>query len=274
MLNFCSLYSGSSGNSLFVQNENTNILIDAGESAKKIVNALSSINVPIEKIDAIVVTHEHLDHVKSIGTLSSKYNIPVYATEKTWSAMPVQSAKIDKKLQRLFSSSIDFTVGDLQLHPFSIPHDAADPCGFNIKSENKVKGKVENFFIEAKGKFKSGLNKFKVNLNDKEHVKSRKKIEILQVLLTIILLPFAFAIVCSTIGVGIGLIGSLIALVIGTPFAISLTNVMPEVKTLIIFLFIAYIGFEILIWQLFIAVVRLEKKAFKIYITWIKTNQW
>ena len=134
----------------------------------------------------------------------------------------------------------------------------------NIKSENKVKGKVENFFIEAKGKFKSGLNKFKVNLNDKEHVKSRKKIEILQVLLTI---------VCSTIGVGIGLIGSLIALVIGTPFAISLTNVMPEVKTLIIFLFIAYIGFEILIWQLFIAVVRLEKKAFKIYITWIKTNQ-
>ena len=107
MLNFCSLYSGSSGNSLFVQNENTNILIDAGESAKKIVNALSSINVPIEKIDAIVVTHEHLDHVKSIGTLSSKYNIPIYATEKTWSAMPVQSAKIDKKLQRLFSSSIE-----------------------------------------------------------------------------------------------------------------------------------------------------------------------
>lgn len=143
----------------------------------------------------------------------------------------------------------------------------------NIKSENKVKGKVENFFIEVKGKFKSGLNKFKVNLNDKEHAKSRKKIEILQVLLTIILLPFAFFIVCSTIGVGISLIGSLIALVIGTPFAISLMKVMQEVKMLIIFLFIAYIGLEILIWQLFIAVVRLEKKAFKIYVTWIKTNQ-
>ena len=143
----------------------------------------------------------------------------------------------------------------------------------NIKSENKVKGKVENFCIEAKGKFKSGLNKFKVNLNDKEHVKSRKKIEILQVLLTIILLPFAFAIVCSTIGVGIGLIGSLIALVVGTPFAISLMNVMPEVKMVIIFAFIAYIGFEILIWQLFIIVVRLEKKAFKIYVTWLKKNK-
>lgn len=114
----------------------------------------------------------------------------------------------------------------------------------NIKSENKVKGKVESFFIEAKGKFKSRLNKF-----------------------------FAFAILCSTIGVGIGLIGSLIALVVGTPFAISLMNVMPEVKMVIIFAFIAYIGFEILIWQLFIIVVRLEKKAFKIYVTWLKTNK-
>ena len=114
----------------------------------------------------------------------------------------------------------------------------------NIKSENKVKGKVESFFIEAKGKFKSRLNKF-----------------------------FAFAILCSTIGVGIGLIGSLIALVAGTPFAISLMNVMPEVKMVIIFAFIAYIGFEILIWQLFITVVRLEKKAFKIYVTWLKTNK-
>ena len=57
MLNFCSLYSGSSGNSLFVQNENTNILIDAGESAKKIINALSSINIQIEKKDAIIVNH-------------------------------------------------------------------------------------------------------------------------------------------------------------------------------------------------------------------------
>ena len=94
MLNFCSLYSGSSGNSLFVQSENTNILVDAGESAKKIENALSSINVSANNIDAIVVTHEHSDHIKSIGTLSKKYNIPVYATEKTWQAMPEQAESL------------------------------------------------------------------------------------------------------------------------------------------------------------------------------------
>ncbi len=143
----------------------------------------------------------------------------------------------------------------------------------NIKNESKIKGKAESFFIDVKGKFKSGLNKFKVNLNDIEHVKSRKKIEFLQILLTIILLPFAFGIVCSTIGIGLSLIGSIIALIVGTPLAISLVKVMPEIKMVVIFSFIAYIGFEILIWQLFIAVVKLEKKAIKEYVTWLKTNQ-
>ena len=137
MFNFCSLYSGSSGNCLFVENDNTKILVDAGESAKKIENALSSINVSPQEIDAIVVTHEHIDHVKSVGTLSKKYNIPVFATEKTWSAMPTQSAKIEKTLQRFFSSSINFYVKDLLFTPFSIPHDAIDPCGFTISDGMK-----------------------------------------------------------------------------------------------------------------------------------------
>lgn len=143
----------------------------------------------------------------------------------------------------------------------------------NIKKENKVKGKLESFFIESKGKLKSGLNKFKVNLDDKNHIKSRKKIEVLQILITIILIPIAFSIAISTIGVGISLVASLIAFIIGTPFAISLMNVMPEIKMVIIFGFIAYIGLEILMWQLFIVVVRLEKKALKAYVTWLKTNK-
>ena len=137
MFNFCSLYSGSSGNSSLVQGNNTNILVDAGESAKKIENALSSINVPINTVDAIVVTHEHSDHIKSIGTISKKYNIPVYATEKTWKAMPEQSAKIDPSLIRTFSTSRNFQIGDIEITPFSIPHDAADPCGFNLMCDNK-----------------------------------------------------------------------------------------------------------------------------------------
>ena len=75
MLKFCSLFSGSSGNSLFVESNKTKLLVDCGESAKKIVNSLSDIDVDIEDIDAILVTHEHIDHVKSLGTLSKKYDI-------------------------------------------------------------------------------------------------------------------------------------------------------------------------------------------------------
>lgn len=136
MFNFCSLYSGSSGNSLFIQSENTNILVDAGESARKIENALSSIDVQINKLDAIIVTHEHIDHVKSLGTLAKKYNIPVYATKGTWNAMPDQSTKFDQSLQKCYTASDIFTIGNLKIDPFSIPHDASNPCGFNIYHED------------------------------------------------------------------------------------------------------------------------------------------
>ena len=83
MLKFCSLYSGSSGNSFFVQSDEAKILIDAGVSCKKIVEALASINVVMEDIDGIFVTHEHTDHTQSIGTISKKYGTHIYANRKT-----------------------------------------------------------------------------------------------------------------------------------------------------------------------------------------------
>lgn len=136
MFEFCSLYSGSSGNSLFVQTENTKILIDSGESAKKITDALSSINVTPNELDAILITHEHLDHVRGLGTFSKKYNIPVYANSKTWDAMPEQGAKIAENNHKIFNPLENFEIGDLKIHPFKIPHDAADPCGFNLTHNN------------------------------------------------------------------------------------------------------------------------------------------
>lgn len=143
----------------------------------------------------------------------------------------------------------------------------------NIKNENKAKGKLESFFIDIKGRFKSWLNRFKVNLNDKNHVASRKKIEVMQILITIILIPIAFSIVTTTIAYGVSLIASVLAMIIGAPFMVGLMKVMPEIKMVIIFGFMAYIGLEILMWQLFIFVVKLEKKGLKIYMTWLKTNK-
>ena len=137
MINFCSLYSGSSGNSLFVETDNTKLLIDAGVSCKKIETALNNIEVDPNSIDGILVTHEHIDHVQGLGTLSRKFDLPVFVNQETLDAMPKQKDKILDKNIKTFKLSENFEIGDLTIHPFSIPHDAANPCGFNIYNEDK-----------------------------------------------------------------------------------------------------------------------------------------
>ncbi|MBO5479202.1 MAG: MBL fold metallo-hydrolase [Clostridia bacterium] len=137
MLKFFSLYSGSTGNSLLLQSENCNLLIDSGVSAKKIVDGLEQVGSSVSNIDAILVTHEHSDHVQSLGTISKKYNIPVYANRKTWDAMKSQKDKIDDCNIKYFATNEDFEINDILIHSFSIPHDAADPCGFNFTAEKE-----------------------------------------------------------------------------------------------------------------------------------------
>lgn len=137
MFNFCSLYSGSTGNCLFIQSDKTKILIDAGVSQKKILTALASFNVDISEINAILVTHEHTDHTMNLGSISKRYNIPVYCNESTLKAMPSQREKISDDNKIIFNSNKSFKINDLEIFPFSIPHDAAEPCGFNIFHDNK-----------------------------------------------------------------------------------------------------------------------------------------
>lgn len=136
MFKFCSLYSGSTGNCSLVQTDTTKILIDAGESSKKIVEALNSINVDANLIDAILITHEHSDHVKGLGTFSNKFHVPVYANIETWDAMQKQKDKIEQDKINTFTFN-KFSIGDIEINPFSIPHDAANPCGFNLYHDNK-----------------------------------------------------------------------------------------------------------------------------------------
>ncbi len=154
MLEFCSLYSGSSGNCLFVSTKSTKILVDCGVSGKKICDGLNSIDNSIENINAILITHEHSDHVQSLGMISKKYNIPVYANIETWQAMPKQKEKIDEKNINYFTNDEDFILNDLTIHPFSTPHDAANPCGFTIHNGKKKLsiatdlGHMDNFIID------------------------------------------------------------------------------------------------------------------------------
>ena len=102
MLNFCSLYSGSSGNSLFVETENTKLLIDAGVSSKKIENALDGLNINPSLLDGILITHEHSDHVQGLGTFAKKFNVPVFVNSKTLDNMPKQKDKIPQNIIKNF----------------------------------------------------------------------------------------------------------------------------------------------------------------------------
>lgn len=137
MFNFCSLYSGSSGNSLFVESQNTKILVDAGVSCKKIEKALEDIDINPSTLDGILITHEHTDHVQGLGTFSKKFDLPVFVNQETLDAMPTQKDKISDKNIKTFKVTEKFEIGDLTINPFSIPHDAANPCGFNIYKDDK-----------------------------------------------------------------------------------------------------------------------------------------
>lgn len=135
MIKFCNLYSGSTGNCTFVSSETTNILIDAGISCQKITKALAELSASIETIDAILITHEHIDHTKGLTTLCKKYGIPVFASIKTWKAM--ESLNVREDCKEIFNPNEEFYIGDLKIYPFSIPHDAVDPCGFSIYNNDK-----------------------------------------------------------------------------------------------------------------------------------------
>ncbi|HZK25944.1 MAG TPA: MBL fold metallo-hydrolase [Thermoclostridium sp.] len=132
MLTLASLYSGSSGNAIYVSNENTKVLVDAGLSGKKIEQAISSIGEDIGNIQAILISHEHSDHILGAGVLARRYGIPIYANERTWDAMSCALKKINSECIQVFNTGDTFNIGDLEIQAFEIPHDAVEPVGFNI----------------------------------------------------------------------------------------------------------------------------------------------
>lgn len=132
MLNFISLISGSSGNATYISDGKTNILIDCGTSGKKIEAALKSIDVSPEMLDAILITHEHSDHIKGAGVMARKYSLPIYATAPTHRAMEI--GNIEDSQRKLATPKQTFEIGSIAITPFSIPHDAADPVGYTFMS--------------------------------------------------------------------------------------------------------------------------------------------
>lgn len=139
-MRLCSIASGSSGNCIYVGSGNTHILVDTGISKKRIEESLSELGVRGEQLSGIFITHEHVDHIQGLGVFCRKYNVPIYASQGT--IMGIQACKTIGKIPETILHEIpideSFEIGDLRVRPFAISHDANEPTGFRIESENKA----------------------------------------------------------------------------------------------------------------------------------------
>ena len=125
---FCSLVSGSSGNASIIKNKNTTILIDCGLSGKKLVSVLKDIGIDANEIDAMLITHEHSDHIAGAGVVSRRFDIPIYATQGTHQNMKI--GPIQDKNIKIINNHTAFEIGDITVNPFPVSHDAKDPVGY------------------------------------------------------------------------------------------------------------------------------------------------
>ena len=133
----CILASGSKGNSIYISDGNTAILIDAGLSGAEIERRLQSRNLSAKNLDAILVSHEHTDHIQAVGVLSRRYQLPVYISPKT---KKVSSRLGNVHDLRTFECGTTFQINNMTIHPFSTSHDAEDPVGFTIGQNGTIIG--------------------------------------------------------------------------------------------------------------------------------------
>lgn len=133
-MDICSIASGSSGNCIYVGNGNTHVLIDAGISGKRIEEGLNKIGLKTSDLDGILLTHEHSDHIASVGLISRKYEIPLYATKGTFDGIlsSKTTGKIDTELFNVIKAPEEFCIEDLAVKPIKVSHDANEPVAYRI----------------------------------------------------------------------------------------------------------------------------------------------
>ncbi len=134
-----SIASGSSGNCIYVGSETTHLLIDAGVSGKCIEAGLNGIGLKTAEMAGILVTHEHVDHIKALGVLARRYGLPMYATPGTVDFICSRQAigKVDESLFRKIQPNVPFALGDLTITPLATSHDAAEPVSYVLRRGEK-----------------------------------------------------------------------------------------------------------------------------------------
>lgn len=136
-MKFSVLASGSTGNSIYVENEDHAFIVDAGLTGKKMEALFAQIDREVKQLSGILVTHEHSDHIKGVGVLARKYNIPIFANAKTWQAMDSLIGNVP--LEQRFEWQMDEvkSFGTMDIQSFGVSHDAADPMFYTFHEDGR-----------------------------------------------------------------------------------------------------------------------------------------
>ncbi|WP_426450363.1 MBL fold metallo-hydrolase [Paenibacillus sp. S-38] len=154
-IRFTVLASGSTGNAMVVSTDEGKVLIDAGLSAKKVEGLLKEKGMSPEDLDAVLVTHEHSDHIKGLGAIARKYDLPVYANEKTWEELDRSIGEIAEGNRCVMQTGEMREFGDLQVESYGISHDAAEPVGYCFyQGEEKLSLATDLGYMSSKVKEK------------------------------------------------------------------------------------------------------------------------
>jgi phosphoribosyl 1,2-cyclic phosphodiesterase len=138
-MQFSILASGSTGNSFMMRTKHAKILVDVGLTAKKMEETIGALEESPSQVDAILITHEHSDHIKGLGAFVRKHQIPVYANSNTWDTLEQMKSVgvIDESQKRVFTTGDTLQFGDLHVQTFGISHDAVEPVGYTFTDGNK-----------------------------------------------------------------------------------------------------------------------------------------
>src|SRR5690625_2866762 len=138
-LRFSVLASGSTGNAFYIESNEERILVDAGLSGKQLDLLFSKAKLDPKKLSRILVTHEHSDHIKGLGIIARKYNLPIYANEKTWQAMENSIGKLSIDQKFHFGMEEVKSFGDIEVESFGVSHDAVEPMFFTFRDRKSTR---------------------------------------------------------------------------------------------------------------------------------------
>lgn len=136
-MRFSVLASGSSGNAIYVENDEHSFLVDVGLSGKKMEQLFAKIDRDMKDLSGILVTHEHSDHIKGLGVVARKHKIPIYANAQTWNAMEGLIGNIPTELRFHFDMETVKTFGGLDIQSFAVSHDAVDPMFYTFNQDGR-----------------------------------------------------------------------------------------------------------------------------------------